>query len=1173
MYNLIQAISSFLEAYGEPELATAVLNSLTSENKGTEPQSPSCPPQTDLEFIYRYFTLSGGERILGQLQRNQYQVNQSLNHSLRILPANFGQNPCCSKNLLEYISLKSIDGFLDNLGLIPVTSERFYMNSCPHRQFDHLYTKRSFPSHDKLSQLADGSPPHIAFLRSSVPFLDMLSEKPGFARDAAASTSLSLLSRDDYAIANVTGMQTNQNFTDAVGSRNVSTETLLKQFVQTKKTVIGLLAERIKGLTVESLHSKVQMMLEPMAWNIRRHKHSQTCLTFTFWWSQKWFQFVSGTQIQRQRLPLPNTFTVHALPMMSDADHQSKGMFSVRRTSRRNIFTMKRVPTSSLFSITPNTHVHANNAGSAGLSEAIPCTFFQSSPGKSSEQPFFTLANKASPSIDEAAQPLLPKHKSAMHDSKETLVPLPPLTFYASDALLCDMKTQKVVLATSQGALQNLPDSGVTLPFVSVNSPHTPPLRQSTPSVKVSPRPICVGVPKASPSCNMDGPAAPTSLYESIQSNSATNEQASHYESLLIEQEANIRDRVQTLLSNEPSDTTCFLEEKPAYVTGRDGKDLLLHPVECNGCSSNQDSFQQNPVSATTRSIAELIRSLQSSLRVSANMSESAAKYSANNAIPGTSAEPDGISEQFESDDSSVRSSESSVAALQDITKHIATAIRLHNTERLTSNIRRDTMCDVGLPPYKCYEKSYTDHAASEAIVECSDVSLYTQIGNVPGISSLAVSVDSNTGECTVSATVPKLPIQAYCDIQRTLDSSCSFLSVRDVSTSAQERYKHIRQVISGEAPRSSLSGKTESWQLPIHFTMLTTCSEAHGLHSNHTERGADVPFRIKEVILDRYVLHNLIGVATFSNCFSCLDQQDGKMYCLKIVKSGKEYFDQSLDEIAILSLLKAFDPQHAFRCVRFHEAFYYREHLLLKFDLLGQDLYTHFNTRTKMKRPNDYTLAVVRDIARQALQALDFIHRLGLIHLDIKPENIVHTDSQWGGSKPVDINIVDFGTCSFVYDKMHSYIQSRSYRAPEIILGCSYDGRADIWSLGAVLAELLTGHVLFPNHSVGTILGRICALIGPVPQNMILSGKTGHKYLTMGMIPYEEADSKCSNAKDVFISQQQGLLEFWLFGQRCADLSEEEALFSDLLRQMLTIDSARRPTASMLMSHPFLHC
>jgi serine/threonine protein kinase len=92
-----------------------------------------------------------------------------------------------------------------------------------------------------------------------------------------------------------------------------------------------------------------------------------------------------------------------------------------------------------------------------------------------------------------------------------------------------------------------------------------------------------------------------------------------------------------------------------------------------------------------------------------------------------------------------------------------------------------------------------------------------------------------------------------------------------------------------------------------------------------------------------------------------------------------------------------------------------------------------------------------------QVLRSLAFLHRLDLIHCDLKPENIMIAEFE----RP-RIKIIDLGSSCFVHDRLATYVQSRSYRAPEVILKAGYDGRIDVWSLGAILAELVMGSVLF---------------------------------------------------------------------------------------------------------------
>lgn len=96
-----------------------------------------------------------------------------------------------------------------------------------------------------------------------------------------------------------------------------------------------------------------------------------------------------------------------------------------------------------------------------------------------------------------------------------------------------------------------------------------------------------------------------------------------------------------------------------------------------------------------------------------------------------------------------------------------------------------------------------------------------------------------------------------------------------------------------------------------------------------------------------------------------------------------------------------------------------------------------------------------MQSITIQCLEALQFLHGLGLIHCDLKPENIlVKSYSR------CEVKVIDLGSSCFETDHLCSYVQSRSYRAPEVILGLPYDKKIDVWSLGCILAELCTGNV-----------------------------------------------------------------------------------------------------------------
>jgi serine/threonine protein kinase len=67
---------------------------------------------------------------------------------------------------------------------------------------------------------------------------------------------------------------------------------------------------------------------------------------------------------------------------------------------------------------------------------------------------------------------------------------------------------------------------------------------------------------------------------------------------------------------------------------------------------------------------------------------------------------------------------------------------------------------------------------------------------------------------------------------------------------------------------------------------------------------------------------------------------------------------------------------------------------------------------------------------------------------------------------------------------------------APEVILGCAFDEKIDLWSLGCILAELFTGTVLFQNSSAATLLARIMGTLGNFPPSMLVQAYVDFLFL-----------------------------------------------------------------------------
>jgi hypothetical protein len=306
-------------------------------------------------------------------------------------------------------------------------------------------------------------------------------------------------------------------------------------------------------------------------------------------------------------------------------------------------------------------------------------------------------------------------------------------------------------------------------------------------------------------------------------------------------------------------------------------------------------------------------------------------------------------------------------------------------------------------------------------------------------------------------------------------------------------------------------------------------------------------------VIAGRYQVQAYLGSAAFSTAHACLDLVTGEDVCLKIVKNTKDFFDQSLDEVKLLRYINAHGDPDERGVLKLHDVFYHREHLHLVTELLKDNLYEFQKYLFDAGQPPYFTLPRIQRIAVQCLRALDFVHGNGLIHCDLKPENILIKSYS-----RCEVKVIDFGSSCLVTDRMSHYIQSRSYRAPEVILGASYGPKIDIWSLGCILAELLTGKVLFPNESVQTVLARMSALLGPVPKAMIDSSRDGSKYVSATGTIFERTPDSIK-------------LLFPATSNLRVRLGCDDRGFLDFLTALLSIDPDARPTAAQALRHPWL--
>jgi len=108
---------------------------------------------------------------------------------------------------------------------------------------------------------------------------------------------------------------------------------------------------------------------------------------------------------------------------------------------------------------------------------------------------------------------------------------------------------------------------------------------------------------------------------------------------------------------------------------------------------------------------------------------------------------------------------------------------------------------------------------------------------------------------------------------------------------------------------------------------------------------------------------------------------------------------------------------------------------------------------------------------------------------------NLSSRDQQQQQRADPRIKLIDFGSACFEGHTAHTYIQSRFYRSPEVLIGLPYDSSIDMWSLGCVAAELFLGLPILPGVHEHDQIGRICEMIGTLPDWMLDQGSKASKY------------------------------------------------------------------------------
>uniref|UniRef100_A0A1S4H172 Stress-activated protein kinase JNK n=2 Tax=Anopheles gambiae TaxID=7165 RepID=A0A1S4H172_ANOGA len=292
------------------------------------------------------------------------------------------------------------------------------------------------------------------------------------------------------------------------------------------------------------------------------------------------------------------------------------------------------------------------------------------------------------------------------------------------------------------------------------------------------------------------------------------------------------------------------------------------------------------------------------------------------------------------------------------------------------------------------------------------------------------------------------------------------------------------------------------------------------------------------------------IGIGVQGAVCSAVDIKTGRRLAVKklsqpfqdVTFAKRAYRELKLmrlvDHPNIIKLLYAYTPQQTLDT--FRDVYIFTE-------LMDSSLQHVFGTKLDHER--------ISFLVYQMLCGIRYLHSAGIIHRDLKPSNIVVR-------KNCTLKILDFGLARSIDTSftMTQYVVTRHYRAPEIILNMEYDTKVDLWSIGCIMAELITGAVLFPGTDHVDQWMRIVETLGtPRPEFIARTTPGTQRYISNQPVvagrPFGELFPD-----EVF----EGMAS-----PNVPQLTNDAA--RDFLRRMLAFDPMERISVDEALAHPYV--
>ncbi|CAJ1055091.1 homeodomain-interacting protein kinase 2-like [Xyrichtys novacula] len=323
---------------------------------------------------------------------------------------------------------------------------------------------------------------------------------------------------------------------------------------------------------------------------------------------------------------------------------------------------------------------------------------------------------------------------------------------------------------------------------------------------------------------------------------------------------------------------------------------------------------------------------------------------------------------------------------------------------------------------------------------------------------------------------------------------------------------------------------------------------------------------------LGPFIVESFLGEGGFGVVAKCYDPQNNRPLAIKVNKNDQKIFHQARQEITNLRRLQSLDPDN-YNIVKWYGFFFHMDSVCLSFELLDQSLYDYIQS----SKGQFFPVPEMRSVLKQMTSALSHLSSIGLVHGDLKPENIMVVDRH---SKPLKVKLIDFGLARPVSDCHDgAWVQTLCYRAPEVLMQLPYDEAVDMWTLGVTAAEIAIGFMLYPGHTEYNVLSYITQLQGQ-PEDHVVDKSLNPGYF---FTPEDAAPRRWRLKSPEEFQAESGYLPQLKYHsldslddlEKRMDLQrgheEDHHLLMDLVKKMLDTDPEQRIKPHEVLQHPFM--